>query len=478
MTSLKCAPPEEKDWSPSPPNFSVERAAAKGLCSATMDSLTNQIVSSADRESTLAFFEANANISRGTSYTKPRTITLDTKYEGVVTVDVWTGYAINVVSRGGKREVVVGPATRLLDYDETVEAMTLSTGKPKTTDHLLHTGFLRIENNKVSDIVHAQTSDYVNVEIYLSYCVNFLEKYKDKWFNVDNYVKYLCDRVRSLIKREVRKHSIQDFYANSTDIVRDIALGKRDGAVDIDSADSDLPEGRLFEENGMLLSDVDVLKVGVDAFAAEILNRHQAEIVKKTVELADAAAQLEAEQKLASVTSARTKLAYENELYEAKMRHEVELDKLTKSEDIRSRTRLAEQAEREQEKSIQATLDAIQSSKIAREKEKADTENLVRKGKYEVEEAHAEKIAEIEKAKRESFAEAIKSVIASVGPDLAKALSDKANADLLATATKNMSPYAIANGASVADTVDKLMRGTTLEGVIGGLANTSSSGKD
>lgn len=87
-------------------------------------------------------------------------------------------------------------------------------------------------------------------------------------------------------------------------------------------------------------------------------------------------------------------------------------------------------------------------------------------------------MAGIEKAKRESFAEAIKSVIASVGPDLAKALSDKANADLLATATKNMSPYAIANGASVADTVDKLMRGTTLEGVIGGLAKTSSTGED
>lgn len=469
---------EVKRYNESVTERGVERAAAKGLCSATMDSLADRLVCSADRESTLAFFESNANISRGTSYTKPRTITLDTKYEGVVTVDVWTGYAINVVSRGGKREVVVGPATRLLDYDETVEAMALSTGKPKTTDHLLYTGFLRIENNKVSDIVRAQTSDYVDVEIYLSYCVNFLEKYKDKWFNVDNYVKYLCDRVRSLIKREVRKHSIQDFYANSTDIVRDIALGRGGEAVDIDSADSDLPEGRLFKENGMLLSDVDVLKVEVDTFAAEILNRHQAEIVEKAVELADAAAQLEAEQKLASITSARTKLAYENELYEAKMRHEVEVDKLAKREDIRSKERLAEQAEREQEKSIQATLDAIQASKIAREKEKADATNLARRGAYEVEEAHAEKMAGIDKAKRESFAEAIKSVIASVGPDLAKALSDKANADLLTTATKNMSPYAIANGASVADTVDKLMRGTTLEGVIGGLAKTSLTDKD
>lgn len=463
---------EVKRYNESVTERGVERAVSKGLCSATMDNLANQLVGSASRESTLAFFEANANISRGTSYTKPRTITLDTKYEGVVTVDVWTGYAINVVSRSGKREVVVGPATRLLDYDETVEAMALSTGKPKTTDNLLHTGFLRIENNKVSDIVHAQTSDYVNVEIYLSYCVNFLEKFKDRWFNVDNYVKYLCDRVRSLIKREVRKHSIQEFYANSTDIVREIALGKRNGAADIDS---DIPDGRLFEENGMLLADVDVLKVGVDSFAAEILNKHQAEIVKKAVELADASVQLETEQKLATVANARAKLAYENEMYETKMRHEIEVDKLAKREDIKSKMRIAEQAEREQEKSIQATLNEIQSAKIAREKEEADADNYARKTRYEVEEAHTVKMADVEKAKRESFADAIKSVIESVGPDLAKALSDKANADLLTTATKNMSPYAIANGASVADTVDKLMRGTTLEGVIGGLAKPVSA---
>ena len=31
------------------------------------------------------------------------------------------------------------------------------------------------------------------------------EKYKDKWFNVENYIKYLCDRERSLLKREVKK---------------------------------------------------------------------------------------------------------------------------------------------------------------------------------------------------------------------------------------------------------------------------------
>ena len=47
---------------------------------------------------------------------------------------------------------------------------------------------MRIENNKVSDIIRAQTKDFVDVTLKLSYCVNFIDEYKDKWFSVENYV--------------------------------------------------------------------------------------------------------------------------------------------------------------------------------------------------------------------------------------------------------------------------------------------------
>ena len=49
-----------------------------------------------------------------------------TKYEGVVSINVWSGYAICVTSKSGNREIVVGPATRLLDYDETLEAIKMA----------------------------------------------------------------------------------------------------------------------------------------------------------------------------------------------------------------------------------------------------------------------------------------------------------------------------------------------------------------
>ena len=50
--------------------------------------------------------------------------------------------------------------------------------------------------------------------------------------------------------------------------------------------------------------------------------------------------------------------------------------------------------------------------------------------------------------------------------DLVAALSSKSNADMLAAVTEAMAPYALASGESIAETTDKLLRGTSLEGVI------------
>ncbi|MEE1213482.1 MAG: hypothetical protein U0L04_00740, partial [Bacteroidaceae bacterium] len=168
-----------------------EKYVEKSLATADLDTLTAfSCVTSAS--ASLANLEAKANISRGTSYTKPRTITLDNKLDGVVSIDVWTGYAVNVISKSGQRKVICGPQTVLLDYDQDLERLELSTGRPKTTDHLLRTVYLRHENNKVSDLINVETADFVRATIKVSYCVDFDKEYMDKWFAIDNYVKYLC----------------------------------------------------------------------------------------------------------------------------------------------------------------------------------------------------------------------------------------------------------------------------------------------
>lgn len=427
----------------------TERAARKGLSTATTDFLNN-VYATADQASTLAIFEANANISRGTSYTKPRTITLDTKYEGVVSVDVWTGYAINVVSKNGKREIVVGPTTRLLDYDETLEAINLSTGEPKSERNIYSTAFLRVENNKISDLITVYTKDFVSVQLKVSYDVDFLNKYKEKWFSVENYVKHLCDKVRTVLKQETQKYTIEEFYTNATQIVRNVVLD-----LDEKTSTKDKPKGRFFPENGMLIKDVELLSVAVQTNVAKILESHQNDIVEKTLSLSEAAQKAEVTRQLAEYQQKEQQLNYEVRQQQLNLDAQFEKNKILAQNEINEKKRAAEAAKAQAEADLQDVLTAIEDAKNAREK--ANNEVTI---------DFQRKQAEIEKAKQTAYAETVKQIVSAISPDLIAALTTKANADLLETATEHMSAYAIANGESVADTVNRLMRGTSLEGII------------
>ena len=428
----------------------MSKMANRGMVDKSLD----DAYSTSNQEATLAIFEANANISRGTSYTKPRTITLDTKFDGVVGVNVWTGYAINVVSKTGKREVVIGPTTRLLDYDETLEAMELSTGRPKTTDYLLSTAYLRVENNKISDLINVQTKDFVDVNIKVSYCVDFLEEYKNKWFSVENYVKYLCDRQRSLLKREAKQHNIEDFYTNVSDIVRKIALN----IPDEDAENVDRPEGRLFKENGMLVRDVEVLSVSVESNVARILNEHQEEMIRNTLELSDAEKKNSIAKKLAEYENEEAKLKSERDMYRLELKNLYETQQLKNEEELAAARREQAKAEKQAEADLQELQDAIHKAKLERDK-------AIENARLNIE----RQMAAIEKGKQKAYAETVEKIMGSISEDLVAAMTSKANNDMLETVTKSMSPYAIAQGESVVDVTNKGLRGTSLEDTLTGI---------
>ena len=217
--------------------------------------------------------------SRGSTYTQPRTVTLDTKYQGVPCVEVWTGYAVMVKDKKGKRRVVEGPATILVQYDETFEILEMSSGKPKGTGKRIKTVYLRSKNNNVSDIVDVETADHVHVKVKLGLKVDF-DGEPEKWFEVENYVKFITDRVRSILKGTTRNLMIEDFYANSTQFIRDTLLGTKD-------PDGLVRPGMRFAENGMYLHDVEVLRVSIaDEAVADLLVSHQQQAVRDTLDLA------------------------------------------------------------------------------------------------------------------------------------------------------------------------------------------------
>ena len=434
----------------------VEKSAAASMN--FVDSLTAYATATSSA-STLANLEAKANISRGTSYTKPRTITLDTKLDGVVSIDVWTGYAVNVISKDGQRKVVCGPQTVLLDYDQDLERLELSTGRPKTTDKLIKTVYLRHENNKVSDLINVETKDFVRATVKVSYCVDFDKADMDKWFAVDNYVKYLCDRVRSLLKRAAKDYTIYDFYQNYSDIVRNVTLGIDPDAEACDGEHGKHHNHRYFPENGMFIHDVEVLSIDVQRDVEDMILDKQTDMIRQVLELADAQREAEIAEALAVAEQKKQELRTQELLNKMELQKKEAETKLAIQAEINRRQEAEDKAKKQAEVDMQAMVDMLAAASIAREdaKHKATMARLA--DENAAAEAHERAMADIEAAKQKAYAETVQNIMASITPDLIAALEVGGKADMMETLAKHMSPYAMAKGESVVEATQKLVNG-------------------
>ena len=381
---------------------------------------------------------------RKQKYSPPRTITLDTKYEGAVAINIWTGYAVLVVSKTGERKVIVGPKTYLLEYDEILETIKLSKGKPKNDDQLLKTVYLRVLHNKVSDIISAETSDLCPVRIMVSYRVNF-EGDSEKWFDVENYVKFLTDHTRSLLRNAVKRHGIEEFYSKAIQIVRDTILGQ--------SGEKGKRSGLTFEENGMRIYDVEVLEVTIeDAHIADLLVQAQHSAVQQTLELAAEQRSLEMHKKqetirqnIAQADAETQQLLLSLQMAEAAKRLQLKLAQIAADAE-------AEQHKLDAQLAQQQGLDTVNKAELARQDAKLTLEISImeRRLRQRLDELKAEVEAVVSKAQ-------------AVSPQLIAALqsfSDKALAERVA---ESMSPLAILGGKSVAEVFAQLVKGTILE---------------
>lgn len=392
---------------------------------------------------------AGDDFRRRSRFTPPRTVTLDTKYEGAVSIGVWTGYAVLVVSKSGTRKVVVGPHAHLLEYDETLEPMELSTGTPKSDARLLRSAYLRVLHNKVSDVVEAETLDLVRVSIRLSYRVNF-EGDPEKWFNVENYVKFLTDHMRSLLRNRVKRLGIEEFYGASIDVVRDAVLGTAE--------EKGRRPGRLFEENGMRIYDVEVLDVEIgDEAVSELLVEAQQKAFGHTLQIAAERRRLHLVEQTEVVRRQVAECEAQSRLKELELRgearrqeHALALAALAAKDEQTRRALAARHAEEE----AQARVDELA---LARKRAAAELELslLERRQAQRLELVRAEVQAVVDKAK-------------AVSPDLVAALQAFSDRALVERVSESMAPLAILGGRSVSDVLAQLLRGTALEKALSG----------
>jgi len=396
---------------------------------------------------------AGDTFARGTQFTPPRTITLDTKYEGAVSIAVWAGYAVLIVNKTGKRRVVIGPENVLLEYDETLAPIELSTGTPKTDVKLYPTVYLRVRNNKVSDQMTVETQDLVQVTLTTSYRMNF-EGDDQKWFSVENYVRLLCDHMRSIIRNAAKRKNITDFYGNTIDIIRDATLGI--------AVDGKRP-GRTFDENGMHVYDIEILDVSIkNPAVAGLLGSAQTDALTSALKLSKEQRDLEFTKeserlKRESATAITETLEKASELA---LRKTAAVTASSLAE-VESYGEITSQ-KLEVQKAEQLVLNEINTQTIAREeaiaKQQADAK---------------QRLVDVELKRIIGETEEIVKRAAAVDDKLAVALTAFADQELIGKMTVALAPMAAMSGVSTADVLSQLFRGTPFEGVMKTLGTRS-----
>ena len=397
------------------------------------------------------------------TYSKPRTLVLHAKYEGVPSLGVWVGYAVLVVDKQGRRRVEQGPKNLLLEYDETLERIQLSSGTPKTDERLIETVFLRVLNNKVSDGCIVETADHVTVTLAYSMRVNFeLEPRSGenqdeggarsasplRWFEVENYVKFLCDHVRSVLKGAVKKHTIEGFYAQSVEIIRDSILGRSD--------EKGARPGMRFPENGMRVTDVEILDVRIDDKAiATLLGQAQHEAVQSNIAVLRARRGLDMTEKQEAIARGEAEARAET----AKRLAELEVSATADRLRVALATVQAEldQAEAQQQAALarNAVADTEHAARLAREKSAAELDTQIQTAKQ------ALVLAALEAE--------VKAAVARFGAaqgGFSEALLALSNREVLAKVAEAMSVQSFVGGKTLTDVIDKVFAGTPLAGMM------------
>ena len=403
----------------------------------------------ATEEAVMAF--AGDKFDRGTAFTPPRTITLNTKFEGAVSINIWNGYAVMVVDKNGKHRVETGPKTVLLQYDETLQVLALSKGKPKTTDDLEHTVYLRQSFNQVSDVVRLVTRDMVHAEVKLSYRVNFEGK-PEKWFSVENYVKFLCDHARSLLRSAAKRHTIEELNQDYISIIRDTILGES-------TKDGPRP-GRLFEENGVRIYDIEVSGMSIgDVSIGSMLAEMQQNEVRRTLEVTSRDRELAATKRIETIERAIATEKAETDKHSAGLRK----SRIAQEAAVATVEFEAEQAEKAHtaklEEATQKLDDFVSAARLLRQKAIED---------QQLEQSKAEQTLQVEllKSEADTLAEKAKAIT----PDLIAALQSFGDRDLGTKLAVAMAPMSILGGENIADVLQKFLGNTAVSDALKSLS--------
>lgn len=392
-------------------------------------------------------FAANT-VARSTQFTAPRTVTLEAKFDGAVKIEVWPGYSVYIQKADGSGEVVLGPTVRFLEFHETLLAMRLSTGRPKSDDSAFQTVYLRYANNRVSDIVDAETSDFVPIQLQLVFLVNFDLEQQEKWWTVEDYIKLLCDRMRSLIRSIVKQYTINEFMNGPAEIILDSVLGVED------EDDSSRP-GYRFTENGMVVFQMEVSNVEIqDRQIGSMLILSRQSAVRSAIEIAEQTRQREFTEVIEGIKQAIARFVAET----AAEKDRLALEGISRQGQIAVANVEADLELATSKQQLESAQQLIQDL--------ANAANLARRLREEQQRqgfADADQVRHLTLLQAQTDAKV--ATIQAITPQDIAILRQIVDTNLLSNMTENMGSTALLRGTSIFEILQMLLNGTGLENI-------------
>ncbi len=378
-----------------------------------------------------------------------------------ISINVPHNTAALATSARGQR-LIEGPCVELLEYEESLVKLKLSTGTPKTDVRCLETCFLRTMANRISDVIRVKTSDFVQIDIKVSYRVTFDAEYRETWFNHQNYVGVLCDHLRSIVRSRCRQMSLTELWPKVSTVIRDTLLGERT---------EEGRKGRLFEENGMHVTEVEVLESEIlDADIAQLLERIQRESVSLVIGDQQESEKLRSDKLSHEIGRKRLDLQREMTELEAQIRALTrKLDHTGRLEDLENTNELSHQqvtleAKREevrlQAEILRRKMDVLAASeRIGLETAaKVDAQRLL----HGEEQEYRRILHQMELESIQSRSEAIVAERKAIQPALIEALTALGDKMMLGEVARNMNLVSLFKGKDVATIFGEIIGGTKL----------------
>lgn len=375
-----------------------------------------------------------------------------------ISVTVPPNTAVLATSAKGQR-VIEGPRVELLEYEENLAPVTLSTGTPKSDVKPLKTCYLRIGGVRVSDQVSVETSDFVRISVRTSYGISFAPDARERWFTHEDFVKFMTDHLRSLVRGRCRTIALKDLWPQLPAVVRDTILGEK--------AQDGKRAGRAFQDNGLQITEVEVLTAQLEdpAISALLTETQKAAVV---VQIGDKRAQ----EDLASA-KLRAGIAKETSALEAEaLERKAQLEERARM--LRHASELAMTRERESIERERVTLAIVREAEVLKAKLEREAQEHRAKLSYasgdveaiklrnEADVEHRQKISAIETALIQAKSAATVAEHQSVQRGLIEAMVGLGDRIMLGEVAENMNLVTLFKGKDVGSILKEVVGGTKL----------------